>query len=149
MAVITHSSQQAKRIVNRRQHADRWLRDRYSAAPYVGCEYACRYSYSRARRYCPFDDPAEVSRIVRLKLNASERLRAELGRVPRRVPRHVLSTSDHQPVEAEYGLSRQMHQACMELRGTRVGPRLAGMISQWIRELRSRGSSPSAQDRGT
>jgi len=86
-----------RRILNKREQADHWFWDRYSAAPYVRCEYACHTCYSRARTCCPFDDPTDFGRIVRVKVNAAERLRAKLSRVPR----DVVSTGDYQPLEKD------------------------------------------------
>jgi len=108
----------AKRILNKRQHADDCFWDCYSAAAYLGCEHACHHCYFRSRTCSPFDDPADFGRIVRVKVNAADRLCSEA----RRVPQDVVSTGDYQPAEAVYGLSRQMLQVCPDLRFPMVRP---------------------------
>jgi hypothetical protein len=62
--MVTYLPYHIKCILGRRQHPDHWGWGRCSAVPYSGCEYTCNYCCSRTRRYCPFDDPANLGRIV-------------------------------------------------------------------------------------
>jgi len=73
--------------------------------------YGCEYCYNRERKYNPYDQPEDYSRIIRVKENAAERLRKELSKVPR----DVITVGDYQPIEAKTRLSRQMLQVCLDL----------------------------------
>ncbi|MDY7040572.1 MAG: hypothetical protein SVX38_06900, partial [Chloroflexota bacterium] len=69
-----------KRILNVRKHADHWFWTRYSAYPYVGCQHGCAFCYCRERKYASHDDPADFSRLIRIKEDAPEMLRRESTR---------------------------------------------------------------------
>ena len=69
---VRHEPYRVSRTLNERKQTDDWFRDRYSVIPYVGCEYARHYSNCRARRCCLFDDPADVGRILRVKVNSPQ-----------------------------------------------------------------------------
>ena len=47
---VDYEPDRVRKILNKPQRAEHWFWDRYSAAPYVGCEHACHYCYSRARK---------------------------------------------------------------------------------------------------
>lgn len=96
-----------KRILNIHEHSDPWFWIRYSAHPYVGCEYC----YTREKKYYPYDDPVEYSRIIRIKKNTPEALRRERTKVPR----DIIAVGDYQPIEAKTELSRRMLEVCLEL----------------------------------
>jgi DNA repair photolyase len=64
-----------KKILNTHKHADSWFWDKYSAHPYVGCEHGCEYCYSRETKYLPYINPADFSKIIKIKENAPELLR--------------------------------------------------------------------------
>lgn len=100
-----------KRILNVRKHADHWFWTRYSAYPYVGCQHGCAFCYCRERKYASHDDPADFSRLIRIKEDAPEMLRRELTRVPR----DVISLGDYQPAERRFQLSRRMLEVALDL----------------------------------
>lgn len=101
-----------KRILNVYKHCDGgWFWNKYSASPYLGCQYGCLYCYEWNRKYNPYDDPEDFDKVIRVKENAVELLRKEL----RNKPIDVISIGDWQPVEAKYGLSREMLQVVLEL----------------------------------
>jgi len=100
-----------KKILNVHKHADSWFWDKYSAHPYLGCEYGCEYCYNREKRFCPYESPDDYSKIVTIKENAAELLRKDLSKVPK----DIAAVGDYQPVEAETRLSRKMLEVCLEL----------------------------------
>lgn len=103
---------QPKSILNVHKHVDGWLFDRYSAHPYVGCAFACEFCYARDQRYLGGRDPADYSRVVRIKTNAAELLRRQLARRPR----DVICTGDWQlPAERDYALSRRLLEVVRDL----------------------------------
>ncbi len=108
---VQYQTYKPKKILNVHKHADSWFWDKYSAHPYLGCEYGCEYCYNRERKYNPYGRPEDYSRIVRIKENAAERLRKELSKVPK----DVITVGDYQPIEAKTRLSRQMLQVCLDL----------------------------------
>jgi len=100
------------RMVNVHKHLDGWFFDKYSAHPYVGCAFGCEFCYSRDSRYLRGRDPDDFDRIIRVKVNAPERLRRELASKPV----DVIACGDYQvPAERDYGLSRQMLEVVRDL----------------------------------
>jgi len=99
------------KILNVHKHANSWFWDKYSAHPYMGCEYGCEYCYNREKKFCPYDRPEDYSRIVTIKENAAELLRKELSRVPK----DIVAVGDYQPIEAKAELSRKMLEVCLNL----------------------------------
>jgi len=100
-----------RRILNVYKHCDGgWFWNRYSANPYVGCEYGCNYCYLRSRKYTPYENPEEFKRIIKVKVNAPELLERELSRVKV----DILGLGFYQPVEAKYRLLRKMLKICLE-----------------------------------
>ncbi len=108
---VKYQTYRPVRILNVHKYADSWFWDKNSAHPYLGCEFGCEYSYNRERRYNPYTRPEDYSRVIRIKENASERLRKELSKVPK----DIIMVGDYQPIEAKTGLSRQMLQVCLDL----------------------------------
>ncbi|NWG09357.1 MAG: hypothetical protein HXX80_03450 [Nitrososphaerales archaeon] len=101
-----------KRILNVYKHCDGgWFWNKYSAHPYIGCEYGCLYCYERDRKYNPYDDPEDFDRIVQVKENVPELLRKEL--VKKSID--LITIGDWQPVEAKYRLSRGMLEVVLDL----------------------------------
>jgi len=108
-----------KKIVNVHKHVDGgWFWNKYSAHPYVGCEYGCEYCYWRDEKYNilakeknakDLDDP--FSQYIKIKENAPELLRRELSRLPK----DIICTGDYQPVESKFRLSREMLKVCLDL----------------------------------
>jgi DNA repair photolyase len=79
--------------------------DRYSAPPYVGCRHGCEFCYLHGAPYVGDRDPSEHDQVIRVKLNAGERLRRELGRLP---PDVVGMDGWQQPAESRYRIARSM-----------------------------------------
>jgi DNA repair photolyase len=103
---------QPKSILNVHRHVDGWLFDRYSAHPYVGCAFGCEFCYARDQRYLGGRDPADYSRVIRVKTNAAELLRRQLARRPV----DVICAGDWQlPAERDYALSRRMLEVVRDL----------------------------------
>ena len=102
---LTFEETEVRRVVNVRRHADGWFWDRYSALPYVGCSSGCAFCYLRSRRYLRGRSPGEFATVIRVKINAAERLRRELGRLE---PDVILCGDWQQPAENRYRLSREM-----------------------------------------
>ncbi|MCK4470348.1 MAG: hypothetical protein KAW49_01040, partial [Anaerolineae bacterium] len=100
-----------KRILNKHKRPDHWFWTRYTAHPYIGCQHGCEYCYWRESKYCPYPDPEDFSRLIKVKINAPELLRKELSKVPV----GVVGLGDYQPAEFRYRLSRQMLQVCLDL----------------------------------
>ncbi|MCP8309375.1 MAG: hypothetical protein H3Z53_06015 [archaeon] len=101
-----------RKILNVYKHCDGgWFWNKYSANPYIGCHYGCLYCYEWDRKYNPYDDPEDFDKIIQIKENASELLRKEL----RDKPIDIISIGDWQPVEAKYGLSREMLKVILDL----------------------------------
>ncbi len=71
-----------KRVLNKYKRADHWFWTRYTAHPYMGCQHGCEYCYWRESKYCPYPDPEDFSRLIKVKINAPELLRKELSKVP-------------------------------------------------------------------
>ncbi|MDY6876317.1 MAG: hypothetical protein SWK90_08975 [Chloroflexota bacterium] len=109
----TYQEYKAKRVLNVHKHVDGWFFDKYSAHPYVGCAFGCEFCYSRGGKYLGGHDPDDFDRIIRVKVNAPDRLRRELGRKPV----DVIACGDWQvPAERDYRLSRQMLQVIHDMR---------------------------------
>jgi DNA repair photolyase len=102
---MTYLPYNVKKILNVNKHIDGgWFWTKYSAHPYIGCQFGCDFCYSRDSKYLPYADPDDFDRIIKIKLNAAELLNKELSRVPV----DLLYTGDYQPAEKEYKLSRKL-----------------------------------------
>jgi DNA repair photolyase len=108
---IKYIGYKPKKILNTHKHADSWFWDKYSAHPYIGCEYGCEYCYSRETKYSRGSNPADFSKIIKIKENAPELLRKELSKVPK----DTVIVGDYQPIEEKTELSRKMLQVILEL----------------------------------
>jgi DNA repair photolyase len=100
-----------KRILNKHKRPDHWFWTCYTAHPYMGCQHGCEYCYWRESKYCPYPDPEDFSRLIKVKINAPQLLRKELSKVPV----GVVGLGDYQPAEWQHRLSRQMLQVCLDL----------------------------------
>ncbi len=107
-------------ILNTRKHCDGgWFWNKYSAQPYIGCEWGCVYCYCRDEKYNPytvsdpevsrFDDP--FSQYIKVKENAPELLKKAL----RNKPRDILYLDSYQPIEMKFEYVRKMLEICHEL----------------------------------
>jgi DNA repair photolyase len=100
-----------KTVLNKNKRADHWFWSRYSAYPYVGCQHGCLFCYCREKKYCPYDDPTDFSRVIKVKENAPALVRRGLSRAPL----DVVSTGDYQPLERKFMVSRKILEVCYDL----------------------------------
>jgi len=108
---VTYVPYKAKKLLNTYKHIDGgWFWNKYSAYPYVGCQFGCEFCYEREPKYLPFPDPDDFDKVIKIKLNAPELLRKELSRVPV----DLISIGDYQPAEKEFRLSRQLLEVAFE-----------------------------------
>lgn len=110
-----------KTILNVHKHIDGgWFWDKYTAFPYIGCEYGCEYCYWRDEKYNPhkssrdpnvlkFDDA--FSQYIKIKKDASELLQKAL----KNKPRDLIYLDNYQPVDAKYKYCREMLEVCLDL----------------------------------
>jgi DNA repair photolyase len=98
----------AKRIVNKVPEASR-MPFRYTINAYRGCSHACTYCFARpTHAFLGMDTAADFERRIVVKVNAVERLAAEL-RDPRWGGDHIAmgtNTDPYQPAEGRYRLTR-------------------------------------------
>ena len=105
---VEYLHMRAKRIVNRVPEASR-MPFKYTINAYRGCAHACIYCFARPTHvYLGMDAGADFERRIVVKVNAVERLRAEL-RDPRWDGEHIAmgtNTDPYQPAEGRYRLTR-------------------------------------------
>jgi len=103
---------ETRKLVNVHKHVDGpWFWGKYTAHPYIGCRHGCEFCYARGGRYAGGRDPETYDTVIRVKVNAVDRLRREL---PRLAP-EIISVGDwQQPAESRYGLSRAMLEVVLE-----------------------------------
>jgi DNA repair photolyase len=98
----------AKTVINRVPEASA-VPFRWTVNPYRGCSHACVYCFARpTHEYLGFDAGEDFDRRIVVKVNAVERLRAEL-RAPRWRGEEIAmgtNTDPYQPVEGRYRLTR-------------------------------------------
>jgi DNA repair photolyase len=98
----------AKRILNRVPEASR-MPFRWTINAYRGCSHACTYCFARpTHAFLGMDTGADFERRIVVKVNAVERLAAEL-RDPRWGREHIAmgtNTDPYQPAEGRYRLTR-------------------------------------------
>jgi DNA repair photolyase len=103
----------AKSILNRVPEASR-MPFRWTINPFRGCSHACAYCFARpTHRYLDFDAGRDFEREIVVKVNAPERLRAELAK-PSWNREHVAlgtNTDPYQWVEGRYKLMRGIWEA--------------------------------------
>lgn len=104
---------QVRKLLNVHKHVDGpWFWGKYSAHPYIGCRHGCEFCYGRAGRTLGSRDPNTYDTHIKVKVNAAQRLRRELGRQSY----EVIAAGDwQQPVEERYQLSRAMLEVVLEL----------------------------------
>jgi DNA repair photolyase len=105
---VEYLHMRTKRIVNRVPEASR-MPFKYTINAYRGCAHACTYCFARPTHvYLGMDAGADFERRIVVKVNAVERLRAEL-RDPRWGGEHIAmgtNTDPYQPAEGRYRLTR-------------------------------------------
>ena len=103
---------QAKKLVNVHKRVDGpWFWTKYTAHPYIGCRSGCEFCYFRGGWYLGHRDPETFDTLIQVKMNAVERLRLELDRLP---PDVIFAGDWQQPAEDRYQLSRGMLEAVLE-----------------------------------
>ncbi len=104
---------EAKSIINRVPESSR-MPFRWTVNPYRGCAHACAYCFARpTHEYLGLGAGRDFEREIVVKVNAPERLRAELRR-PRWQHEHVAlgtNTDPYQWVEGRYELMRGIWEA--------------------------------------
>jgi len=108
----------AKSILNRVPEASQ-MPFRWTINPYRGCSHACTYCFARpTHMYLDFDAGRDFEREIVVKVNAPERLRAELAR-PSWKGEHIAlgtNTDPYQWVEGRYKLMRGIWEAMIAAR---------------------------------
>jgi DNA repair photolyase len=108
----------ARSIINRVPEASQ-MPFRWTINPYRGCSHACAYCFARpTHTYLDFDAGRDFEREIVVKVNAPERLRAELAR-PSWKGEHIAlgtNTDPYQWVEGRYKLTRGIWEAMIEAR---------------------------------
>jgi DNA repair photolyase len=92
---------------------------RFTINAYRGCSHACTYCFARpTHEYLGLNPATDFDRVIVVKVNAVERLRAELA--PRRWAGHHLAmgtnTDPYQPAEGKYRLTRGIVDVLSEAR---------------------------------
>lgn len=103
---------ETRKLINVHKHVDGpWFWGRYTAHPYVGCRHGCEFCYTRGGKYLGRMDPDDFDKVIRVKINAVDRMRRELPKLPR----EIITTGDwQQPAETRYRLSRQLLEVVLE-----------------------------------
>ena len=108
----------AKSILNRVPEASQ-MPFRWTINPFRGCTHACAYCFARpTHKYLDFDAGRDFEREIVVKVNAPERLRAELAQ-PSWKGEHVAlgtNTDPYQWVEGRYKLMRGIWEAMLDAR---------------------------------
>ena len=108
----------AKSILNRVPEVSR-MPFRWTINPYRGCSHACVYCFARpTHTYLGLDAGRDFEREIVVKVNAPERLRAELAR-PSWKREHIAlgtNTDPYQWVEGRYKLTRGIWEVMIEAR---------------------------------
>jgi DNA repair photolyase len=110
-----------RHILNVHKHVDGgWFWNKYSASPYLGCEWGCQYCYLRDEKYNPhkatsdnrlldFDDP--FSEYIKIKEEAPQLLRKALEDKPR----DLIYLDGYQPVDRRFKYNREILKICLDL----------------------------------
>lgn len=114
----------AKSILNRVPKASR-MPFQWTVNPYRGCSHACCYCFARpTHAYLGFDAGRDFEREIVVKVNAPERLRADLER-PSWNGEHIAmgtNTDPYQWVEGRYRLMEGIWEALRDARGGAGNP---------------------------
>ena len=114
-ATLKVFEEQAKSIVSENTSPD--IGFRYSVNPYRGCFHACAYCYARpTHQYLDFGAGTDFERKIVVKTNAAQLLRKRFMRRSWSGELVVFSgnTDCYQPLEASYGITRELLQVCAE-----------------------------------
>jgi DNA repair photolyase len=116
---MIYEEYETKHILNTHKHVDGgWFWNKYSAFPYLGCEWGCTYCYQRDEKYNPYrldhsekliEDP--FSEYIKIKKGAHKLLRRAL----KDKPIDIIYLDNYQPVDAKYKYVREMLKVCNDL----------------------------------
>lgn len=118
---MIYKTYQTKTILNTHKHCDGgWFWVKYSAFPYIGCEWGCQYCYWRDEKYNPhkalrnpevlkFKDP--FSEYIKIKENTPELLKKAL----KNKPKELIYLDNYQPIDAKYQYAKKMLEVCLDL----------------------------------
>jgi len=111
--MVEYEKYKPKKILNIGKHIDGgWFWTKYSAHPYIGCQYGCQYCYVWGTKYSSYpNNYQKFCSLIKVKENAPELLKKEL----KKVPVDLIAVGDWQPAEQEFHLSRKMLEVCLEL----------------------------------
>jgi DNA repair photolyase len=110
-----------KTILNTHKNSDGgWFWDKYSASPYIGCEWGCSYCYCRDEKYSPykasrgkemlrFEDT--FSQFIKVKEYAPDLLKRAL----KNKPKDLIYLDGYQPIDTQFHYSRKMLEVCLEI----------------------------------
>lgn len=110
-----------KNVLNVHKHCDGgWFWIKYSAYPYIGCEWGCEYCYWRDEKYNPhkpsrdadvlkFKDP--FSEYIKVKKDAPKLLKKALLNKPK----ELIYLDNYQPVDSKCKYARKMLEVCLDL----------------------------------
>lgn len=106
------------KVLKVNEHVDGgWFWTKYSANPYMGCQYGCTYCFLREDIYGlnvrnettkNLEDP--FSQFLRVKINSPQILDKELSQLPK----DIIITGDYQPIESNFQLSRRILKVCLK-----------------------------------
>lgn len=111
------TEEKPRTIIARNQSPD--LRFDRSINPYRGCEHGCIYCYARpSHAYHDLSPGLDFESRLFAKSNAAELLRAELAKPSYRPAPLAIGThtDGYQPIESEYGITRQLIEILVETR---------------------------------
>lgn len=110
-------TEMARSVITRNDSPD--IGFEQSLNPYRGCEHGCSYCYARpSHSYLNLSPGLDFETRLVAKINVAQRLREELSR-PGYVPRLIAIgtvTDAYQPIEREWGLTRQVLEVMLETR---------------------------------
>jgi DNA repair photolyase len=116
---MIYEEYETNHILNINKHVDGgWFWNKYSAFPYLGCEWGCTYCYQRNEKYNPYrstqseksqEDP--FSENIKIKIDAHKLLRRSL----KDKPIDLVYLDNYQPIDAMYKYARKMLKVCNDL----------------------------------
>jgi len=120
--MIKYEIYDTKHILNTHKHIDGgFFWEKYSASPYMGCRWGCKYCYCREDKYNPHINIASESDVQRFEDSFSQYVKIKkdsphlLKKALMKKPVDLLYLSGYQPIEAKYKYLRSMLEVCLEL----------------------------------
>lgn len=113
---------QTTHILNIHKHIDGgWFWNKYSATPYLGCEWGCEYCYCRDEKYNPHKNKGGDPNIQRFKDSFSQYIKVKKD-APRLLKKALKNRSvdliylfGYQPIETKYRDMRELLKVCSDL----------------------------------